>query len=118
MELSPVFCPIVAPFYSGMEVTVPLHKEQLKCNIKDLEEIYRAYYNDGLVNFEKIYSQDGFLSASSLSNKDNMIISVHGNEDRIILTALYDNLGKGASGSAIQNMNILLGVDEKTGLEL
>lgn len=118
MEFSPVFCPIVAPFYSGMEVTVPLHADQLKCGIKELEEIYRGYYNEGLVSFCEIYSENGFMSAAALSNKDNMVISVHGNEDRIILTALYDNLGKGASGSAIQNMNILLGVDEKTGLEL
>ena len=118
LTVLPVFCPIVAPFYSGMEVTVPLHREQLKCSLNDLEEIYRDYYKNGLVSFEKSYSQNGFLSASSLSNKDNMIISAFGNDDRIILAALYDNLGKGASGSAIQNMNILLGVDEKTGLEL
>lgn len=118
LTVLPVFCPIVAPFYSGMEVTVPLHREQLECSLNDLEEIYRDYYKSGLVSFEKSYSQNGFLSAASLSNKDNMIISAFGNDDRIILTALYDNLGKGASGSAIQNMNILLGADEKTGLEL
>ena len=58
----------------------------------------------------------GFLSAAKLSGRDDMLLTLSGNEERIILTAIYDNLGKGASGAAIQNMNILLGVKENTGL--
>ena len=63
-------------------------------------------------------SQGGFLSASALSGTDGMKICVYGNEERILLTAIYDNLGKGASGAAVQNMNIMLGLDETTGLNL
>ena len=62
--------------------------------------------------------ESGFLSASAYSGRDDMQVTVCGNEDRILLVARFDNLGKGASGSAIQNMNILLGVDEATGLNL
>ena len=58
----------------------------------------------------------GFLSAAAFAGRDDMEVSVSGNEERILLTARFDNLGKGASGAAIQNMNILLGVDETTGL--
>ena len=60
--------------------------------------------------------ESGFLSAAAFSGRDDMEITVNGNADRIILTARFDNLGKGASGAAIQNMNILLGVDPTTGL--
>lgn len=116
LENSPVFCPIVADFYSGMEVTVSLFKKDLKADINNLRAFYRSYYNDGLVYCDDSEDENGMLSANALSGKDNLCISVHGNEDRILLTARFDNLGKGASGAAIQNMNILLGVDEKTGL--
>lgn len=60
----------------------------------------------------------GFIAANSLSGYDDMEIIVSGNDDRIVLTSLFDNLGKGASGAAIQNMNIMMGVDPKTGLNL
>lgn len=116
LESSPVFCPIVADFYSGMEVTVSLFKRDAKANIDELRALYREYYKNGLVFCDDSEDENGMLSANRFSGRDDMCISVHGNEDRIILTARFDNLGKGASGAAIQNMNILLGVDEKTGL--
>ena len=118
LENAPVFCPIVAPFYSGMEVTVPLDKSFFKYSIKDIEECYRQYYKKGLVHFAKNDNENGFMSAAALSNRDDMNITVCGNEERILLVSRYDNLGKGASGSAIQNMNILLGIDEDTGLNV
>lgn len=114
--MEPLFCPIVADFYSGMEVTVPIFSKDIKANVKDISEIYKAYYSKGLVSFADGADEGGFLSAAAFEGRDDMQISVHGNADRIILVARYDNLGKGASGSAIQNMNILMGVDEKTGL--
>ena len=114
--MEPLFCPIVADFYSGMEVTVPIFAKDIKANVKDISEIYKAYYSKGLVSFADGADEGGFLSAAAFEGRDDMQISVHGNADRIILVARYDNLGKGASGSAIQNMNILMGVDEKTGL--
>ena len=113
---SPAFCPIVADFYSGMEVTVPLFAKDVKANINDIKTIYKNYYQGKLVHFDDEADESGFLSAAALSGKDDMQLCVFGNEDRIILTARYDNLGKGASGAAIQNMNILMGVDETTGL--
>ncbi|MBQ8267387.1 MAG: N-acetyl-gamma-glutamyl-phosphate reductase [Clostridia bacterium] len=116
IETVPAFCPIVADFYSGMEVTVTLFKQDIKANIDDIKAIYKNYYTGKLVHFDDAADEGGFLSAAALSGKDDMQISIFGNEDRIILTARYDNLGKGASGAAIQNMNILMGVDETIGL--
>lgn len=114
----PIFCPIVADFYSGMEVTVPLFANQVKGNISDIAEVYKNYYKQGLVSFKENADESGFLSANAFSGRDDMEISVYGNEDRILLVSRFDNLGKGASGAAIQNMNILLGVDESTGLDI
>lgn len=116
IETAPAFCPIVADFYSGMEVTVTLFKHDIKANIDDIKAIYKNYYTGKLVHFNDVADEGGFLSAAALSGKDDMQLCVFGNEDRIILVARYDNLGKGASGAAIQNMNILMGVDETTGL--
>ncbi len=116
IENLPVFCPIVADFYSGMEVTIPLFTKDLKSDINAIKKIYKNYYQSKLVHFDEEADESGFLSAAALSGKDDMQLCVFGNEDRIILTARYDNLGKGASGAAIQNMNILMGVDETIGL--
>lgn len=116
IEAAPAFCPVVADFYSGMEVTVTLFKKDIKANIANLKEIYKNYYTGELVHFEDTADESGFLSAAALSGRDDMQLCVFGNDDRIILTARYDNLGKGASGAAIQNMNILMGVSEETGL--
>ncbi len=116
IEFSPAFCPIVAPFYSGMQVCVPLFKKDIKGDICDIKNIYKSYYKDGLVRFLDNADDGGFLSAAKYSGRDDMLITLSGNDERIILTAIYDNLGKGASGAAIQNMNILLGVKENTGL--
>ncbi len=112
---SPVFCPIVADFACGMEVTVPLFSKDVNGSIDDIKRTYKNAYTGKLVHYEEDDEQ-GFLSASAFSGKDDLAVSVYGNEDRILLVARFDNLGKGASGAAIQNMNILLGVDETTGL--
>ena len=118
LENAPVFCPIVADFYSGMEVTVSLFGSDIKGNMEDIRKLYAAYYAEGLVKYSDAADPDGLLSAGAYSGRDDMQVSVAGNADRIILTARFDNLGKGASGAAIQNMNILLGLDEATGLSV
>ena len=118
LQNAPVFCPIVADFYSGMEVTVPVFSHHLKGGIDDIKALYRSYYNQGLIHFDEAADPDSMLSAVAYAGRDDMGVSVFGNEDRIILTARFDNLGKGASGAAIQNMNILLGLPEATGLNL
>ena len=116
INLSPAFCPIVGDFYSGMEVSIPVFKKDISTDINGIKEIYKNCYNSKIVHFDKNADESGFMSALALSGRDDMEISVAGNDDRILLTARYDNLGKGASGSAIQKMNIVLGVDEKMGL--
>lgn len=122
LEKLPVFSPIVAPFYSGMEVTVPLFTHNLNCEakhaIREISEIYKKTFRGPIVSFAEGVSENGFLSASALSGKDTMEVSVHGNEERILLVSRFDNLGKGASGAAIQNMNLILGLDETTGLAI
>lgn len=115
----PAFCPIVADYYSGMLVTVPLFREQLNgVTIEDIKKIYANKYHSDIVKYKDEIGENGFICSNKLSFDDSMEIFVEGNEDRILLMSRYDNLGKGASGAAIQNMNILLGTDEKAGLEV
>ena len=115
----PAFMPIVGDFYSGMEVTVPLFPEMLKgATAEDIKNIYKNKYNGPIVKFVEDFSENGFVSSNKLSFKDSMEISVSGNEDRILLIARYDNLGKGASGAALQSMNIVMGTDVTKGLEI
>ena len=117
LENAPIFTPIVSNFYSGMTVTVPLFKEQLKKgSIEEIKEVYKAAYAGGLVQYKESVDENGFVSGAALSKKDNMWVSVAGNDERILLVACYDNLGKGASGAAIECMNLTLGVEETTGL--
>ena len=116
LEKTPIFLPIVAPFACGMEVSIGLFADQLKGNASDVRDTYREAYQTGLVHFVENADEEGFLSAGAFAGRDDMQIMLTGNDERILLTARFDNLGKGASGAAIQNMNILLGLDEKTGL--
>ena len=114
LKTSPIFCPIVADYYSGMAVTVPLFRKDLRGSVEDIKAVYRACYHSAIVHYEEY--EDGMIAGNALSGRDDMRITVAGNEDRILLISVFDNLGKGASGAAIQNMNILLGLDETTGL--
>lgn len=119
LENTPHFSPIVSNFYSGMEVTVPLFKSQLaKGGIEDIKNVYRELYNTDIVRYEESCDEAGFLSAAAMSDKDSMRIEVHGNEDRILLVARYDNLGKGASGAAVECLNIKLGCEPTKMLEI
>ncbi len=114
----PIFCPIVDDYYSGMEVTVPIFARQLKSGgIEDIKAVYAEKYNGPVVTCGD-ESQGGFLSASALSGTDGMKICVYGNEERILLTAIYDNLGKGASGAALECMNLVLGKEKNYGLSI
>ncbi|HJJ36312.1 MAG TPA: N-acetyl-gamma-glutamyl-phosphate reductase [Methanocorpusculum sp.] len=114
---SPCFCPIVADFPCGMEVTVPLFASDLAGSVDDIKDVYRRTYAGPLVAFNDV-DEGGFLSAGAYAGRDSMGLSVYGNEERILLISRFDNLGKGASGAAIQNMNILLGTSETKGLVL
>lgn len=120
----PLFSPYVCDFYAGMLVSVPVEADLLKTKItpKELHDKLENYYKDNLfVRVMPYYdngTENGFLSANHLAGKDYLEIYVSGNEERINITACLDNLGKGASGAAIECMNIMLGVDVTTGLEM
>ncbi len=116
LQKLPLFSPIVADFYSGMEVSVPLFAEDIKGTMEDIAAVYKNTYKTGLVHFCEKADEDGLLSAAAFSGRDDMEVTVTGNEERILLTARFDNLGKGASGAALQNMNIVLGTKEAEGL--
>ena len=119
LKNEPIFCPIVSDFYSGMEVTVPIFKKQLlKGGIEDIKNIYRELYNTPMISFNEGNDEAGFISANKYKNKDSMSIEVYGNDDRILLVARYDNLGKGASGAAVECLNIKLGCDKTKNLEI
>ncbi|MBR2464613.1 MAG: N-acetyl-gamma-glutamyl-phosphate reductase [Clostridia bacterium] len=113
---APIFSPIVADYYAGMEVTVPLFADMVKGTKADIIAAYREAYQGGLVRYNEKMAENGLLCGSAFAGRDDMEIGVLGNEERILLVSRFDNLGKGASGAAIQNMNILLGVDECAGL--
>jgi N-acetyl-gamma-glutamyl-phosphate reductase len=116
----PVFTPILEDFYSGMMVTVPLHTRMLSGSpgFHDVcEVLVRHFEGQKLISVTNGY--DGsYMPAAGFSGRDDMEICVSGNDDRIILTARYDNLGKGASGAAIQCLNLMIGADETSGLVL
>lgn len=117
LEFSPVFCPIVCDYACGMEVTVPLFKSDLTGSVEDVKNLYKTFYDGKVVKYVE-ETENGFLSSNALSGKDSMQITVCGNDERVLLISRFDNLGKGASGAAIQNMNVLLGLEETTGLIL
>lgn len=114
---TPVFNPYVCDYYCGMTVSVPLFVDlmQMPLGAEQLEELYRAHYaGQRFVWVGK--EPSGYVSANTLNGTNGLEILVNGNTERILLTARLDNLGKGASGAAIQNMNLALGLDEGVSL--
>jgi len=114
----PVFCPIVSNYYCGMEVTVPLFAGMIHGSAADVRAAYAALYTGPIVHYTDHADETGFLSSGKYAAWDGMEISVHGNDERILLCARYDNLGKGASGAAVQSFNIMTGQPETKGLRL
>lgn len=123
LQFEPMFNPIVDDYYAGMVVSVPLITRTLpkKYTPADIHAILSEHYAGQ--RFVKVMElggtetlPDGFLSANDLEGTNDMQLFVFGNDDRILLCSRLDNLGKGASGAAVQNMNIMLGIDEATGL--
>ena len=110
---TPVFNPYVCDYYCGMTVNVPLFVDMLaqKVSVADVKELLRAHYAGA--HFVTVGEEpSGYVSANPLNGTNRMELLVNGNERQILLTARFDNLGKGASGAAIQNMNLALGLDE------
>ena len=105
----PLFTPIVSDFYSGMLVTVCLAKNDINGTIDDIKNMYAELYTTDIVKYVDKIDEEGFISAAGVAGRDNMLVSVTGNENRIMLAALYDNLGKGASGAAVECLNLVTG---------
>jgi len=124
LKEEPLFNPYVCDFYKGMLVTVPLYVDRLNIKIspKELHEKFSEYYKGQkfvrVMPFNETGTENGFLSANHLSGKDYLEIYISGNENRISITSCLDNLGKGASGAAVECMNIMLGLDDDLGLNL
>ncbi|WP_244834412.1 N-acetyl-gamma-glutamyl-phosphate reductase [Clostridium sp. BJN0001] len=120
----PLFSPIVSDYYSGMLVSVPLYTEYFKEKKSPLEiqKFFEEFYKgEKFIKVMPYGSEDktnGFLSGNACSMWDGLRIFVTGNEDRVVVSAQFDNLGKGASGAAIQCLNIVLGCEEDKGLNL
>ncbi len=123
LKRAPLFSPIVDDYYSGMVVTVPLYTDMLKdSSVESVREYFREYYKGQkfitVADAEDETASTGFISGNQLSGYDGLKIYITGNEDRILLSSQFDNLGKGASGAAIQCMNLVLRCDEEKGLSL
>ena len=119
LEHPPVFSPIVDDYYKGMATGIQLHNALLKGKptAQDICELLGRYYEDQtMVRVAPWGSESGMLAANAFSGYDNLEISVTGNVDQTLIVSRFDNLGKGASGAAVQNMNLMLGLDETTGL--
>lgn len=119
LSMPPVFCPIVDDYYKGMASTIALHNELLPGK-PAAQEIYKAlsdyYKGQSLITVAPFGYSESMIAANTMAGKDGLLLIVNGHEDQTIITALFDNLGKGASGAAVQNMNLMLGFDETAGL--
>lgn len=116
---APAFSPIVGDFYSGMVMTVPLHTGMLHGSPgpEEIRQVYRERYGEEkLIRVMDKDPEDGFIHSNVMAGSDEFQIFVTGDEERVLLLSRFDNLGKGASGQAVQNMNIMLGIEETKGV--
>ena len=123
LDFPPIFTPYICNYFSGMTVTIPLHVRLLakKMSVRNIHEVFATHYSScnfitvaPLTDDDTLYEQ--FITANTLSGTNNMRLFVYGNNERILVTVQFDNLGKGASGAAVQCMNIMMGIDERTEL--
>lgn len=114
LTTKPSFVPVVADYYSGMQVIIPVAGAG---SVEKIRHIFREYYaGQPLVSVVESADEGGFIASNRLAGTNRLEIAITGSDENVIMTATYDNLGKGASGAAIQNMNIMLGIDETKGL--
>ena len=129
LTFKPAFSPYICDYFSGMSVSIPLHIRMLNsskgsighASCQEICDMFKAHYEGS--RFVKVADFMGediltepFIPANTLSGTNNMQIFICGNEERVTITSRFDNLGKGASGAAVQCMNISMGVDEGLGL--
>lgn len=122
LDYAPAFNPLVCDYFSGMVVSLPIFTRILtkKYSVNDVRKALADFYGENGSYFVKVQPegepQDGFIGANNLAGTNMMEIFVNGNDERMIICSRLDNLGKGASGAAVQCLNIMMGIDEKTGL--
>ncbi len=117
----PIFAPMVCDYPQGMVVTVPLYTDKMnkKYTLSDIREMFCEHYaGSDIVKVRELGYTQGMIASNTFADRDDMEIEINGNEERILITSRFDNLGKGASGAAIQCLNIAMGIDEKTGLNI
>ena len=118
LSVTPIFMPVVSDYYCGMAVSVPVFTNLLKekLTLKDVYDLLSDFYKDSKFINVSFAPESGFLSPLGHEGSNKITIYVNGNNDRIVLTSVFDNLGKGASSAAVENMNIAMGYDETTAL--
>ena len=124
MNKAPIFTPSVGNFKQGMLVISYIEKKSMKKakNREELIKVYKDYYADEIfikiVENNEEYLENGFLNPMRCNNTNSIEVSVYENKTDLVIISRLDNLGKGASGAAIQCMNIMLGLEERKGLEI
>lgn len=119
LKKMPIFSPVICDYPQGMVVTIALYTDRMskKYSKDDIQKMFSEHYADSdIVKVRELGYTTGMIGTNNFANRDDIEIEINGNDDRIIITSRFDNLGKGASGAAIQCMNIAMGIDEKTGL--
>jgi N-acetyl-gamma-glutamyl-phosphate reductase len=121
LQHPPVFMPVVGPFYKGLAVSVPLHRSQVSGDAAALlDALARRYHGESFVRVMPLADpqtlEDGFFDVQACNDTNRCDLFVFGHADHVLLIARLDNLGKGASGGAVQAMNLHLGCDEDLGL--
>ena len=117
----PFFATHICDYPQGMVVSIPLFADMLnkKMSMADLQQMFAQHYDgEAFVKVRELGYSENMIGSNNFAGRDDMEIEINGNDDRILITSRFDNLGKGASGAAIQCMNIALGIDEATGLNL
>lgn len=121
LSKEPLFSPVICDYPQGMVVNISLYTDRMnkKYTPDDVCKMFKEHYaGSDIVKVRDLGYTQGMIASNTFANRDDMEIEVNGNDDRIIITSRFDNLGKGASGAAIQCMNIAIGADEKTGLNI
>lgn len=121
LSKKPIFSPMICDYPQGMVVTIPLYTDKMnkKYTAKDIYEMFGEHYNGSqIVKVRELGYTKSMIGSNNFAGRDDMEIEINGNDDRILITSRFDNLGKGASGAAIQCLNIAMGIDEKTGLNI
>lgn len=123
LNYKPIFNPYICDYFSGMTVTVSLHTRLMdkKLTGQELTEVFKEQYNySRFVKCAEFMGEgtltENFIAANTITGTNDMQIFICGNQERLVLTSRFDNLGKGASGAAVQCMNIMMGIDEGLGL--